>query len=240
MVLQLTPEQLSRLTPHEGGQVPNYTNVIFLEDATQTNSPVTMQAGRRGSKRWSAVMSGDSWYSSYTGSSNGRVNRVALLNTRVSEGDRVILTSSEWGGVEAVVVDGTPNAAGRIVVDPDPSYLGRLNVGSWVKTREGAASVPTREWTTAEKELSEFWIERIKTAARTAKRKHGYCDQIDKLVSELLEPVLAKWTVKAVVTDPCNKGFDVLDPAGKKFAWFADVTDANKLVTEKNKKEFKL
>lgn len=245
MVLQLTQDQILRLRPAQIDGVRSDTDVIFLEDATD-NTSVAMKAGRRGRRHYSGDRIYESQKNPFT---RGRVNSVALVNEPPEAGDRVIsLTDNEYLGMEGTVTAVLDSWQIRVNFDEDAvtrgedrrywhPTAGERIVKTWVVLTDRKREVPPPpEVDPEDMKLSQWWIDRIKTYAAKGKRSNNWCSEIDKLVRELLDPVLVKWKVEANELVPTMGGFSVINPHGQVAAWFEDRAEADKLAAEKNKK----
>lgn len=226
--------------------------VLFLVDSEDSDS-ITMSAGRRGVVAAAASSdlpvlfreAGD-----YYGMS-GHVKHVAKImpgtyNTgyRAHVGDSVLLVTSRHAGLEAIV-ENASDAAFLTVRPTGTTYSpSSLRVSKWIpmlEESERAAWVDEPAPRSLESlepeeipELPAYWQDRLVSFAKIAKRKHGWCSEIDKLTRQILEPALPKFTVEP---HPLIGGFSVIDPKTTDMvAWFNTEAEATLDAKARSKK----
>lgn len=255
-IVAASPESLARIeeTPQENLRVGD--EVIFLVDALDNDS-VQLNAGRRGSVMRASVLnngSPDSRFYSFGDSygPSGKVEHVAKIVTRESlpynhrpkVNDRVLLVTGDWAGSEAVIYS-VPGVGTSINVRPFTAFGAEtgysISVTKWVPMLPVGVAAAWWNSSAAEPvepeeipELPDYWRDRIVSFSKTAKRKHGWCAEIDKLTRQILEPSLPKFTVEP---HELIGGFSVIDPkTNDMVAWFATEDEATKDAESRTKK----
>lgn len=250
------PETLARIEKTKDEDLRIGDEVIFLVDSSD-NGSITLNAGRRGSVMRASVFndgSPDSRFYAFGESygSSGKVEHVAKIVTRESLSyihrpqvdDRVLLVTGDWAGNEAVI-SAVPALGTLITVHPLTAYgtltghsvgvtkwvpLLPVGVAAWWWNNDVAARVEPEEIP----ELPDYWRNRLISFAKTAKRKHGWCVEIDKLTRQILEPSLPKFQVES---HEVLRGFSVIDPQTEDMvAWFATEDEATKDAETRTKK----
>lgn len=177
----------------------------------------------------------------------GMATHVAIENTDVSVGDEVLVVTGANAGQVSRVTEilytedyGQSTAYGiRTLLGTHRTWLALNSTEPWPEEVVRAVDALDNQPSNADDnvsvedlQISEWWIKRIKKAAKDAKSKYGYCSSIDAIVRELFSPLAPKWDVRAE-----DGGWAVYDPKGVKHAWYLEESRARSEKTKKDAKE---